>query len=438
MSDKVPTYTEENIPNKFQKSLTQMLEDFKIDPKEAQELLQKFDIEKKEIIEITSHQLSQLKEQFWDELNTNNFIEFIKKQASLYLKISKPDTELLYNGVSDFKNFDTNEKYEIDLKNPIQPEKVSDDDWWKTQDILHLSQELDIADWNISITKEHWVILELDTSGSNLYIKLDGNEVIITGQNDGVLFVEKVSKEDFVVFCKNYDTTEHKRILEQVWFIWGLTLWWILAFSLKTWIWLLLWNIWTWLWLYRWYQIYKWYHLSKNESLEVLQEYKEHLEIIKNYLYFSQIWYITSYRNGFFETIDGERLSKDEIWKEKVDISPEKYQLLRGLWEKWYKPKIISKWKYELDMNWLFDNSPLIFDWNNIKFSTSNFENGREFSFTDSQTAFETIQKINEYLDVEMQIKNTNSNNESLYMNNNNSILLEKKWMKLKWEILEK
>lgn len=437
MSEKGTNYQEKYKWDRFQKSLTQMLEDFKIDPKEAQELLKNFDWEKKQILEITSHQLSQLKEQFWNELDENNFVEFIKKQASLYLKTSKPNTELLYNGLSDFDNFNKNEKYQIDLKNPVKPEKVSDEDWQKAQDILKLSKDLNITDWNISITKENWVMLEIDTSGSNLYIKLDGNEVIITGQNDGALFVEKVSKEDFLIFCKNYDTIEYKRILEQIWFIWWLSFWWIIAFSLKTWIWLLLWNIWTLLWLYKWYQIFKWYNLSKNESLQVLQEHKEHPEIIKSYLYLSQIWYITWYTNGFFETIDGEKLSKDEILKKESDTSQEKYQLLRGLSEKWYKPKITSAGKYELDMNWLFDTSSLIFDGNNIKFSTSNFENGKEISFTDSQTAFKTIQKINEYLDIEMQIKNTNSNNESLYINNN-SILLEKKLLKLKWEIWEK
>jgi len=63
-------------------------------------------------------------------------------------------------------------------------------------------------------------------------------------------------------------------------------------------------------------------------------------------------------------------------------------------------------------MHWIGDNSPLSFEKGNIKFSTNYFENWKEFEFSDVKIAFEKIQKINEYLELQSKIKNANSNYE--------------------------
>lgn len=436
LDNKVNTQKQEE----FQKTLTQMLSDFKIDSKEARELLKKYDLEKKELIQLSKEQLQLLKNQFWEELDIDNLVEFIQRQASLYLEVRKPDENLLYEWLSDYDDFEKNSKYDINLKNQVKPEQISENDWNKAKEFLDLIKELNITDWKISYTKDKWLILELDTSWSNLYIKFEWGDVVITWQNDWVLFVEKLSKEDFQGFVRNYDNIENKRVLEQLWFTWWLTLWWILAFSLRTWIWFLLWNIWFWLWAYRWYNLYKSYNLSRSESIQVLKENKDNPEVVKSYLYLSQIWYITWYDNWTFETIDGEKLTKEQIISKKeaiVDNEIQQYQLLRWLKEQWYKPKFLKKGKYELDMFWLFDNSPLVFDWNNIKFSTSNFENWKELNFTDIKTAFEKIQKINECLSLESQLKNSNNDNNNFTFNNGN-VVLEQKIQKIKQEILEK
>lgn len=376
----------------FKQTFSQILQDSKIDSKEANKLLEKFDLEKKEIISVTEEQLQDLKNQFWEDFEVENFKEFIEKQANYYLNTIKPDKELLYDGLTDFADYKE----------------------WKQNGVE-----------------------ELDVSWSNLYIKHVWDDVIITWQDSGNLFVEKVSKIDFDNFVKNYDSRESKRILEQIWFTWGLTLAWTLAFSIRAWIWLLLWSLWTWLWIFRWYQIYKSYNLSSNEALEVLKENKDDKEVVKSYLYLSQIWYITWYNKWTFETIDSEKISKDELFmKEKSFDDKEiwKYQLLRWLKEKWYSPKFLSEWKYELDMHGLWDNSPLSFENGKVKFSTSYFEEWKEFEFKNEKEAFEKIQLINECLELQYQTKN----NQSYELNNfsSNQEKLEKKLVYIKQKIL--
>lgn len=373
----------------FKSLLAKYLADEAISAEEAMDLLKKFDLEKKEIISVSISQLQDLKAQFWEDFEVENFKEFIEKQANYYLNTIKPDKELLYDGLTDFADYKE----------------------WKQNGIE-----------------------ELDVSWSNLYIKHVWDDVIITWQESGNLFVEKVTKIDFENFVKNYDSRESKRILEQIWFTWGLTLAWALAFSIRAWIWLLLWSLWTWLWIYRWYKIYKSYNLSSNEALDVLKDHKNDSIIVKSYLFLSQIWYITWYDNWAFQTIDWEKLKGEELlWKEKK-LQPEKYQLLRWLKEKWYSPKFLSEWKYELDMHGLWDNSPLSFENGKVKFSTSYFEEWKEFEFKNGKEAFEKIQLINEYLELQSQIKN-NQNYES-YNFSNNQDKIEKKLINLKSKIL--
>jgi len=84
-------------------------------------------------------------------------------------------------------------------------------------------------------------------------------------------------------------------------------------------------------------------------------------------------------------------------------------------------------------MFWLFDKSLLIFEWNSIKFSTSNFEDWKELVFTDIKTAFEKIQKINEFLSLESELRSLDTNNGFNF--NNWFIELEQKIQKIKQEI---
>lgn len=372
----------------FKKSLTQILQDSKIDFKEAKDLLKKFDLEKQEIISVSKEQLDDLKNQFWEDFEIQNFKNYLEELLNYHLDTKKPDSELLYKWLTDF----------VDYKD------------WKNNSIE-----------------------ELDTSWSNLYIKHEWENVIITWQNSGVLFVEKVSKEDYEKFVKNYDSKESARVLEQIWFTGWLTLAWVLAFSIRAWIWLLLWTLWTWLWVYRGYQIFKGYNLSSNEALEVLRDLNKNPEIVKSYLFLSQIWYVTWYKNWIFETIDSEKFTGEELKNKEWNIKPEKYQLLRWLKEKWFNPKFLTEGKYELDMHWLWDNSPLSFDWDKIKFSTNYFEDWKELEWSDVKTAFEKIQLINDYLATQSQIKN-NQNSET-YNFSNNQEKLEKKLDNLKQRI---
>lgn len=376
----------------FKQTFSQILQDSKIDSKEANKLLEKFDLEKKEIISVTEEQLQDLKNQFWEDFEVENFKEFIEKQANYYLNTIKPDKELLYDGLTDFADYKE----------------------WKQNGVE-----------------------ELDVSWSNLYIKHVWDDVIITWQDSGNLFVEKVSKIDFDNFVKNYDSRESKRVLEEIWFTWWMTLGWVLAFSIRAWIGLLLWVLWTWFWAFRWYQLYKSYNLSSNEALEVLKENKDNKEIVKSYLFLSQIWYITWYKNGNFETIDGEKIDKTEMFLREKSFDEKvilKYQLLRWLKEKLYSPKFLSEWKYELDMHGLWDNSPLSFENGKVKFSTSYFEEWKEFEFKNEKEAFEKIQLINECLELQYQTKN----NQSYELNNfsSNQKKLEKKLVYIKQKIL--
>lgn len=429
-----------NTPNtqteKFQKSLTQMLEDFKIDTKEASDLIKKYDLEKKEILQFSQDQLSLLKIQFWEDISDENFWEYIQNLASKYLDTRKPNKELLYDGITDFEDFSSSGSQKIDVKNPQKTQNISDENWRKAQDLLHVAKKSGIDEWAISFTKENGVVLELDTSGSNLYIKLDGTNIVVTGQNDGQFFVESLSQEDFESFVKNYDNGEFKRVLEMVGFTGGLTLGWILSFSLRTGIGWILGYLWTGFWVYRGYQVFKSYQLSKNEALSVLKENKNNPELVKNYLYLSQIWYIVWYENGSFETIDGEKLTGDKLAEKEQNMEPSKYQFLRWLGEKWFKPKIISTGKYELDMAWLFDTSPLTFVDGKIQFSTTYFEKWMNLEFENVEEAFLKIQAINEYISLEMQLKNqSNSENFSFQSQTEK---MEKKLAKMKWEILQK
>lgn len=421
---------------KFQKSLTQMLEDFKIDTKEAHDLMKKYDLEKKEILQFSQDQLSLLKIQFWEDISDANFWEYIENLASKYLDTRKPNKELLYDGITDFADFQESWAQKVDIKNPQKPQNISDENWVKAQELLKVAQKSGITEGEISFTKENGVVLELDTSGSNLYIKLDGNNIVVTGQNDGQFFVESVSQEDFESFVKNYDNVEFKRVLEMIGFTGGLTLGWILSFSLRTGIGWILGYLWTGFWVYRGYQVFKSYQLSKNEALSVLKENKNNPELVKNYLYLSQVWYIVWYENGSFETIDGEKLTGEKLAEKEQNMEPSKYQLLRWLKDKWFKPKYISNGKYELDMAWLFDRSPLTFVDGKVQFSTTYFEKWMNLEFWNVEEAFSKIQKINEYISLETQLKNQ-SNNESFHFQNQTE-KMEKKLEKMKWEILQK
>lgn len=377
----------------FKSLLVKYLENKTIETEEAMDLLKKFDLEKREIISVSEEQLQNLKTQFWEEFEVQNLKSYLEELSNYYLDTKKPDTELLYDWLNNFSDFKK---------------------WIK-----------------------NWVE-EIDTSWSNLYIKHEWDSVIITGQNSWVLFIEKVSKEDFENFVKNYDSRESRRVLEEIWFTWWMTLGWVLAFSIRAWIWLLLWFLWIWFWAYRWFQLYKSYNLDTNKSLEVLHDFKDEKEVLKSYLFLSQIWYINWYNSGVFETIDWEKIDKKEIFlREKTfdENSIKKYQLLKWLKEKWYNPKIISEDKYEIDMHWLGDKSPLSFEWDKVKFSTNYFENGKIFEWSDVKISFEKICKINEYLELQSKIKSANLNYENLHFSNDTS-KDEKKLEKLKQEIL--
>lgn len=422
----------------FKDLLTKYLWDKKISAEEAMDLLKQFDFEKRDIFSVSSEQLQDLKSQFWEDFDVSNFKEYLEEILKNYLDTKKPDKETLYDGITDFADFQESEKISVDLKNPKKPENIDDKKWQEAQKLLELAKNLDIKEARVSFTKENWIVLELDTTWSDIYVKLSGNNVIVTGQNWGNLFVEQISQTDFEKFVKNYDTKESKRILEQIWFTGWMTLGWVLAFSLRTWIGFLLWAIWTWYWFFKAYEVQKNYRMSQNESLSVLKDLKQEPEVVKSYLFLSQIWYITWYDNWVFKTIDWEKIDKSVVFfKEKSFDENEikKYQLLRWLSEKWFSPKFVSEWRYELDMHGLWDKSPLVFEWEKITFSTSSFENGKSFEWTDVKVAFEKIWKINEILKFESQLKNQNTTSETSYVFSDKSQELEDKINRLKNEI---
>lgn len=420
----------------FKKLLAKYLADKRLEPEEAMDLLKKFDLEKREIISFTDDEKRDLMEDFWEEITIDNFNNQLEKRANYFLNTQKPDKNLIYKWLGIFTQYKNSDNFSIDLKNPQKPENISEENLSKAIELLELAKKLKINDWKISFTKDYWVVLELGITWSNLFIKLEWENVIVTWQNAWKLFVENLKKEDFMNFVRNYDKAESKRVLEDLWFTWWMTLTWILSFTIKTWIWILLWLFWTWLWVLKWYRIYKNFNLSSNEALDVLKENKDNIEWIKNYLYLSQVWYITSYNSPYFETIDWEKLTIDNL-RNKENIDVEKYSLIRWLQEKWYNPKFIYEWKYELDMYWLWDDSKLVFNWKNIEFSTDKYENWKKINFSNVKEAFEKIQKINEYLKISNEINVQNNNQFLVYNSNfqNDTSLLEKKLNKLKKEI---
>lgn len=427
----------ETQKERFKQSLTQMLQDSRISPKEARELVTKFQLEKQEILEITQQQLQSLQEQFWSELWVNNFDDYMNNQASKYLNTQKPDKELLYDGLTDFESFEKTGAVWVDLKNPKKPENVSEADWKSAQTLLEYAKHINVNEGKISFTKEKGVVLERDTSGSNLYVKLDGNQVVVSGQNDGVFFVEKLSKDDFASFVEYYDKVEFKRVLEMIGFTGGLTMGGILSFSLRTWIWWLLWYLWTWFWVYKWYQVFKSYHLSKNEAMSVLQEYKWNVDVIKSYLYLVQSGYVVWYKNWKIITIDNEELTGDELQKKTESIDVGHYQLLRWLKEQGFSPKKSAQDTYELDMAGLFDTSPLRFNNGKIEFSTTYFEKAMKLEFSSPEEAFSKIQTINEVILLEMELKWT-QNTENSFDFNNKWAKIEAKIQRLKHQIIPK
>ncbi len=417
----------QNQQENFKELLKKYLRNNTIEPEEAMDLLKKFDFTTREIVSFSSDQLVDLKAQFWEDFEAENFKKFLQDITKYHLDISKADKEALFSWVSDFVAFNEWEKYSMDLKNPKKPEWISEKRWEQAQKLLDLAKTLDIKDGSISFIPDWQVMLDLDITWSDLYIKLDWNDVIITWQSDWKMFSQKVLIKDFTNFVKNYDRNETRRVLEDIWFTGWMTLWWVLAFSFRTWIWLLLWAVWTWIWLYRWTQFLKKYSLSQNDAVSVFKENKDNPEVVKSYLFLSQVWYITWYDNWTFTTIDGEKISKDEVFLREKSFDDKdilKYQLLSWLKEKWFSPKFLGDWKYELDMIWLWDNSLINFEKNwKIKFSTSVFENWREFEFNDVKVAFEKIQKINQYLKLQSNIRNTNNSQDSFnsLFNDNNS-----------------
>lgn len=404
----VPDKNMGNVSTRFQDTLNIMLQDGVIDPEEANVLLKKFDLSKAKEIAMTQKQLNMLKAQFWDKLDATAFKATIERQAGYSLKKVEVDTELMYDGLTDFMDFSESGNISIDVSHPVKPEKISEQQWKEAQGLLQLAKTTWIKDGNISFTKENGIVLELDTDGSNVYVKKIWSEIMITGQEAWKLFVEKVSVQDFQQFMKSYNTAESKRVFEQLWFVWWLTAGGALSFSLRTGVTLLLGVIGTWLWLMRWYDVYKWYNLSKNDAVNVLKDFKENKEMVKAYLKLSQNWYIESYNNGMFETVDGEQLSAEEMFirsKTMGNSVLKQYQLLASLDTRGIPSKNIGDWKYELDMWWLWDASPLTFEKWKIIFSTSKFENEMPLRFDRAEDAYRTIQKVNEFLRVQSDFK---------------------------------
>lgn len=434
MSTEVRTW-ENEIKTQLQYDIWFSILDKKISPEEAKNLLEKYDFKKEEILQVIRENLKTLKNQLWNDITAENFQDYLEEILKNYLDTNKPDKEVLYDGITDFADFQESEKISVDLKNPKKPENIDDEKWKEAQKLLKLAKNLDIKEAKVSFTKENWIVLELDTTWSDIYVKLSGDNVIVTGQNWGNLFVEQISQTDFEKFVKNYDNKESKRILEQIWFTGWMTLGWVLAFSIRTWIGFLLWAIWTWYWVFKAYELQKNYRMSQNESLSVLKDLKQEPEVVKSYLFLSQIWYITWYDNWVFKTIDWEKITWKDLANKEKNIKPEKYQLLRWLSEKWFSPKFISEWRYELDMHGLWDKSPLVFEWETVKFSTSSFENGKSFEWIDVKVAFEKIWKINEILKLEAQLKNQNTTTETSYIFSDKSQELEDKINRLKNEI---
>ena len=100
------------------------------------------------------------------------------------------------------------------------------------------------------------------------------------------------------------------------------------------------------------------------------------------------------YENGTFETIDGEKLTWEKLGEKESQIDISQYQLLRWLKNKWFKPKYISKGKYELDMAGLLDTSPLTFVDGKVQFSTTYFEKWMNLEFWNVEESFAKIQKV--------------------------------------------
>jgi len=64
MSEILNGYIDTKKQKEFQKTLTSVLSDSRLTPEEAKELLREFDLDKKDLLQVSKEQLQLLKQQF--------------------------------------------------------------------------------------------------------------------------------------------------------------------------------------------------------------------------------------------------------------------------------------------------------------------------------------------------------------------------------------
>jgi hypothetical protein len=330
-----------------------------------------------------------------------------QKWPETWTKKSEVNEENLYNWLTWYLDFSKSDKFSIDLKNPKFPEWIDKNKITEAKKLIELGQGIDwIDDWRVSFTKEGKVILELNTRWSDLYIESVGWKYIVSWQSDWKFFVNEVDTKTFKEFVKNYDSENTKKILEELWFTTWLTFIWVVCFLLRTWIWVLLPGAASLgLWAYRWYNLYKLYNLSTNSTVEMGEKLKDKPETLKQYLFLTQVGYITwTWADWTYKTRDSLTINESDLNKKYTEIKnnwnlERKYLLLSQLENRWYSPEYI-KWedRYELDFDWLFDDSQIKFEWDKAKIITS-WVKWKSFEVSlEKWNGFMIISNINEYM----------------------------------------
>lgn len=388
--------TNKDVKNENQKIslddlIVNSLNDNKLDKEEIEKIKNLYEKEKSEITQETKNKIIELKKTIENQTINEENSNLKKSLIDLdeILQIEK-DTKLYTRWIKNLSEHNNSEKYSVDLNNKEKLDEIlkNIENPDKKREIIELIEKTGMKEWKLSFIKnnknELTPILELDTAWCNLYIKPDWKwNVDITLKTGWKLYVVNKNLDELEKFVKFHDTRESQKLKDD--FIKAAIpsiVSWTISWFLKSILWIFTPIIWVWVTAYEWVKLYDKYNTNSAESLKVYENFKDNEyidKIMEAYIKLTENWYIESFDAKNFKTIDWEKLNKEELIKKYDEIKNDKnfwtkYKTLAILKENWYNPEKDKKEanKYEIDLDWLWDDSYIKFDektWE-IMFST--------------------------------------------------------------------
>lgn len=367
------------------------IENNKLDKEEIEKVRNLYEKEKSEITQETKNKIIELKKiienQTINEENSNLKKSLIELDEILQIE---KDTKLYTRWIKNLSKHNNSEKYSVNLDNKEKLDEIlkNIENPDKKREIIELIEKTGMKEWKLSFIKnnknELTPVLELDTAWCNLYIKPDWKwNVDITLKTGWKLYVVNKNLDELENFVKFHDTRESQNLKDDIIkaAIPSIASW-TISWFLKSILWIFTPVIWIWVTAYEWAKLYDKYNMNSAESLKVYEIFKDNKDIDKimeAYIKLSENWYIESFDDKNFKTIDWEKLNLENfIWKyDEIKNDKNfwnKYKTLAILKENWYNPEKDKKEanKYEIDLDWLWDDSYIKFDektWE-IMFST--------------------------------------------------------------------